>query len=196
MFSALLSAINSLLYTTIAFLLPLFFTAKSLLRQYTVTIVAPTSFASASVDNAGGEDESEVPSSFIETSVNGFKAANAFVASPSAAAASVNNSSWLHYWAILALVHCFTGLYERLVLPFVGNSLLYHSAKYAGLYWLAKDEAKASRALWTGLIAPFAVKYEKEADLFVQVVKEQGKITLAKSAASLRQLRSKTIKTQ
>ena len=93
------------------------------------------------------------------------------------------------------MVHCFTGLYERLVLPFVGNSLLYHSAKYAGLYWLAKDEAKASRALWTGLIAPFAVKYEKEADLFVQVVKEQGKITLAKSAASFRQLRSKTIKT-
>lgn len=196
MFSALFSVINSLLYTTLAFLIPLFFTAKSLLRQYTVTIVAPTSFASAIVDNAAGEDESEVPSRFIEPSVHGFKTANAFVVSPSSAAAAANNSSWLYYWAILALVHCFTGLYERLVLPFVGNSFLYHSAKFAGLYWLAKDEAKASRALWTGLIAPFAVKYEKEADLFVQAVKEQSKITLAKSSASLRQLRSKTIKTQ
>lgn len=195
MFATLLSALNSLLYTTFAFLLPLFFTAKSLLRQYTVTIVAPTSFASASVDNAG-EDESEVPSSFIEPSSNGFKASATSVVSPSAAAASANSSSWLHYWAILALVHCVTGLYERLILPFVGNSILYFSAKYAGLYWLAKDEAKASRALWTAVIAPFAAKYEKEADLFVQVAKEQGKIAFSKSVASLRQLRTKTVKTQ
>lgn len=194
MFATLLAALNSLLYTTFAFLLPLFFTAKALLRQYTVTIVAPTSFASASVDNA--QDESEVPSSFIEPSSNGFKASAASVVSPSATAASANSSSWLHYWALLALVHCVTGLYERVILPFVGNSLLYYSAKYAGLYWLTKDEAKASRALWTAAIAPFAAKYEKEADLFVQVAKEQGKIALAKSVASIRQLRNKAVKTE
>jgi hypothetical protein len=196
MFAALLATINSLLYTTLAFLLPLFFTAKCLLRQYTVTIVAPTSFASASVDNATGEDESEVPSSFIETSSNGFKSSITSIVSPSSTVASVNSSSWLYYWAISALVHCVAGVYELLILPFVGNSLLYYSAKYVGLYWLTKDEAKASRSLWTAIIAPFAVKYEKDADLFVQAVKEQGKIAFAKSVASLRQLRSKTIKTQ
>jgi hypothetical protein len=190
MLDALLSAVNSVIYTTLAFLVPLFFTVKSLLRQYTVTIVAPTSFASASVDNAA-EDESEVPSTFIEPSPSAFKTATVKTdPTPS------NTSAWLYYWAILALVHCFTGLYERLVLPFVGNSLLYHSAKYAGLYWLAKDEAQGSRALWTALIAPFAAKYEKDADQLVQLVKEQGKITLAKSVASLRQLKTKAIKAE
>ena len=130
--------------------------------------------------------------------MNGFKATYAAAAAVNntTSATPAGNSAWLHYWAILALVHCFTGLYERLVLPFVGNSLLYHSAKYAGLYWLAKDDARGAKTLWTAVIAPFAAKYEKDADQFVQIVKEQGKITFAKSVASLRQLKTKAIKAE
>lgn len=205
MFSAVVSGFNSLLYTLLAFVLPLYFTVKALLRQYTVGIV-PTSFASASVNETecavpvSGED-SEVPASFIEavnSNVNNFKATfnSTSVNSSAAVAAAPSNSSaaWLHYWAILAVVHCFTGIYERIILPFVGNSVIYHCAKYAGIYWLAKDEAKASRALWTAVVAPFAAKYEKEVDRLVQVVGQQTRVMAAKSIASLRQIRARSVK--
>ena len=203
MFSALLSGLNSLLYTVLAFLFPLYFTIKALLRQYTVgIIVAPTSFASASFNESEGtmpasaSDDSEVPSSFIEAINPSVKAATVTtttnyistlsIQSQSPSASPNSSSSWLHYWAILAVIHCFTGIYERILLPFVGNAFVYHCAKYAGIYWLAKDDAKAARALWTAAVAPIAAKYEKEVDRLVQISNQKARILAAKSIASIR----------
>ncbi len=205
MFSAVVSGFNSILYTLLAFVFPLYFTVKALLRQYTVSIV-PTSFASASVNETDcavpvSVEDSDVPASFIEavnSNVNNFKSTfNSAAINSSAAVAtapSISSAAWLHYWAILAVVHCFTGIYERIILPFVGNSLIYHCAKYAGIYWLAKDEAKASRALWTAVVAPFAAKYEKEVDRLLQVAGQQARVMAAKSIASLRQIRARSVK--
>ena len=189
MLSALLSAFNSLIYTVLAFCIPLYFTVKALLRQYTVSIVAPTSFASACIQ---GNDDSEVPSSFIEPAmvkpILKTESSGNFSSSASTPAPSSSSSAWLHYWAILAVLHCCTGLYERTFLPLFGNSFLYHCAKYFALYWLTRDEAQASRSLWTALVAPFAVKYEKEADRLVQNCREQGRQLFTKSVASLREI--------
>lgn len=193
MFSALLSALNTLIYTLLAFAFPLYCSIKALLRQYAVSIVAPTSFASGSVDNF---DDSEVPSTFIhptETLKQGLS--YSLAVSPSTITStpqSQSATSWLHYWSLLAVIHCVTGLYELLLLPFLGNSLLYYTAKYSAIYWLARDDAKAARGIWTAVLAPFAAKYEKEADHIVQVCKSQGRVYLAKSITSLRQFSLKS----
>lgn len=191
MLAALLSAFNSLIYIALAFVFPLYCSVKALLRQYTVSIVvAPTSFASGSVDNV---DDSEVPSSFIEPTVETLK--HGMTQSYSQAQQSSqqsNTSAWLHYWSLLAVIHCITGLYELVLLPFLGNSLLYFTAKYSAIYWLARDDAKAARSIWTAVVAPIAAKYEKEADQIVQVCKSQGRVYLAKSITSLRQLSLKS----
>lgn len=193
--ASVISGLNSLFYSLLAFVIPLFFTVKALLRQYTVGIM-PTSFASASVNVT--KDDGQDDSAFIEAiNPNTKPVSSSFtVSSTSAAELSPSNAhAWLHYWAILAVIHCLTGIYELVVLPFVGNSFLYHCAKYAGIYWLAKDEAKASRALWTAVIAPFAAKYEKEADKLVRLANQNGRVFIAKSVASLRsQLSTRSVK--
>ena len=189
MFGALLSAVNSLIYTFLAFCLPAYFTVKSLLRQYTVSIVAPTSFASGSMNL---EDDSEVPSNFIEPVKPLLKTETTSYVVNSTVNSTNSSSAWLQYWAILAVLHCATGLYERVFLPLFGNSFLYHCAKYFALYWLTRDEAQASRTLWTALVAPFAAKYEKEADRLVQACRSEGRRLVTMSVASLRELSRKT----
>ena len=196
MFGALLSAVNSLIYTFLAFCLPAYFTVKSLLRQYTVSIVAPTSFASGSMNL---EDDSEVPSNFIEPVKSLLKTeTTSYVSNTNVTPNAIptnSHSAWLQYWAILAVLHCATGLYERVFLPLFGNSFLYHCAKYFALYWLTRDEAQASRTLWTALVAPFAAKYEKEADRLVQACRSEGRRLVTQSVASLREFSRKTAST-
>lgn len=188
MFSTLLSTLNSLIYTLLAFCVPLYFTVKSLLRQFTVSIVP-----SANI-NMDGNDDSEVPATFIESKPI-FKteslSSNSFMTTGNGSSSS---SAWLYYWAILAVIHCFTGLYERTLLPIFGNSFLYYCAKFFALHWLSRDEAQASRSLWTAFLAPFAVKYEKDVDRFVQNCREQGRLMVTKSVASLREISIKNFK--
>lgn len=183
MLSAILSSINSLIYTLLAFLVPLYFSIKALLRQYTVSIV-PHSLPAA----ATTFDDSEVPSTFINAASTDSEAKTAATTTNPA---SSSNSAWLHYWAILAVVHCFTGVYERIVLPLVGNAFIYHCAKYAGIYWLSKDDAIAARTLWNGIIGPFVSKYENDADLLIQNCKQKGRAALAHSIQVARNFASK-----
>lgn len=197
MLSGLISVVNSLLYTALAFIVPLYFTLKALLRQYSVSIVAPTSFASASIIHESSDD-SEVPSVFIEPVVESVKASinESFNKSSTltSSTSSTCSTNWIYYWALLAVLHCLTGAYERVLLPLFGNALLYYSAKYAAIYWLAKEDARVARSLWNSLLAPLVAKHEKDVDRAVQVCGEQGRALFAKSINTLRQTRSKLIK--
>lgn len=184
MLSALISNVNSLIYTLLAFVIPLYFSIKALLRQYTVIIVQNGN----NIVTSSSNDDSEVPSTFITLQDTSKTSADSNAGSPSV------SSAWLHYWAIIAVVHCFTGIYERAILPIVGNSLIYHCAKYFGIFWLSKDDAIAARTLWNGLIGPFVSKYESDVDALIQDSKQKARALMAQSIKTLRSLSSKSQK--
>ena len=205
--STFLSVLNSLVYTTLAFIIPLFFTVKALLRQYTVSIVEveaegedeSVSEASPSpgrIYNTG--DDSEVPSSFIEAAPIETVKSTAPVTSSNVniPATPAISSNWLHYWTILAVLHCVTGVYEAVILPLLGNTLFYHCAKYALIYWISRNDAQASKSVWTALVAPIAVKYERDADGLVQSVKDQSRVVAARAVRAIKNYSVKTMKTE
>lgn len=210
MFSSLLSALNSLIYTLLAFIFPLYWSIKGLLRQYTVSIVPVESgnvsvngLSSAHTPSRNGlsfgtdDDDSEVPSTFIETTETDklIKTTESVCETTNNSMNSTHNnpststSSWLHYWILLASIHCITGLYERVLLPLIGNSFFYYCSKYISIYWLAKNDAQAAQTLWTALIAPFVSKHEQAVDEFVQISIQQARANFAKSLVALHKLK-------
>lgn len=248
MLVSFVATFNSFIYTLLAFVFPLYWSIKGLLRQYTVRIVSiddkskskSKSFletVSVSVSGNSGlketnastvavnapittafswnEDDSEVPSTFIETTeteaetikllkteqrvFNSGSPANVPGASTSipynhtTSSDSSYVSAWLHYWVILAVVHCLTGVYERIFLPFFGNSFFYHCIKYISIYWLAKNDAKAAQTLWNSVFAPFVAKHEQEVDEFVRITVQQSRANFSNFANSLVALRKAKI---
>ena len=215
MFASLFTALNALIYTLLAFIFPLYWSIKGLLRQYTVIIVpvesgsgveggseVPRAHTGTGNVHFGNDDDSEVPSTFIKATTEtdklikttelGCEAINNSMNSihNNKAPTSASASAWIHYWVLLASIHCITGLYERVLLPFVGNSFFYYCSKYISIYWLAKNDAQAAQTLWTALFAPFVSKHEQAVDEFVQIfIIQQARANFAKSLVALRKLK-------
>lgn len=198
--TALVNILDATVYTLFGFVIPLYWTAKALLRQFIHT--APIASSASSALGALGAVESVVPEvDSIEltpiASMSGEKqeatvpmvqtGPTVSVTLPTALPVSLVN--WLYYWSLLAILHLTTGTYERIVVPLLGSSLVYRIGKLGLVFWLgaSSEDARPARLCWTALVGPLAAKYERPLDVLLQRLQTRGKIVSAHAITTLRQ---------
>lgn len=188
MIGKLISAVDALVYTFLAFIVPFYWTCKALLRQFTHSETLSASKKTTSlVETNQEEDESIVPTTANEeediefttipasfTSLQKPTAATSAASNqPQIQASTVNGNqsflvNWLYYWALLSVFHVCTRLYELIVIPLLGNSMLYRFGKLGVLLWLNHDASGApARLAWNSVIGPLVSKYESDIDALV-----------------------------
>lgn len=191
--NSLIQTINALLYTLLAFLVPLYWTCKSILRQYTSVIIATSAQPIESEELEVEMNDMVVPSTFTEekSKVESYSAAvsssssNATPQTQTPTSTQIPQSrQWLYYWSLLAIVHCFTGIYERVLLPLVGNSFLYRCTKFAGIYWLAANDAYGAQVTWNSFVGPLVSKHEKDVDALVALLSRHVRQASAKAVTA------------
>lgn len=187
MIGKLISAVDALVYTFLAFIVPFYWTCKALLRQFTHSepLIVPKQ---ASVVEANEEEESivptaaaaneeedieftTIPASFTSLQKPTPAASNQAQTQSSPSSATGHQSflvNWLYYWALLSVFHVCTRLYELIVIPLLGNSMLYRFGKLGVLLWLNHDASGApARLAWNSVIGPLVSKYEQDVDALV-----------------------------
>ena len=180
MLGKLISALDALIYTFLAFIVPFYWTCKALLRQFTHSTAMPLpSLVEESIvpQTAEAEDDGEVPmtsipSSFASSDAKPVASINAPIASTSASTSNQLNQSvlvnWLYYWALLSVFHVLTGAYELAIIPLLGNSFLYRLGKLGVLVWMNHDANGApARLAWNSLVGPLVSAYERDVDALI-----------------------------
>ena len=199
MLGKLISAIDALIYTFLAFVVPFYWTCKALLRQFTHSAaVSTTSKPVITVTTAAAEAEEESLVSVVsaqateEVEFTSIPASFSSLSKPQStslsttASTSANASSqnvlvnWLYYWALLSVFHVLTGAYEVVIVPVLGNSILYRLGKLGLLLWMNHDASgNPARLAWNSVVGPVVSAYERDVDALVargQVLLRSGAV--------------------
>jgi hypothetical protein len=190
--------LDSVVYTVLGFMVPLYWTCKALLRHFTSSAVASRDRVSAAAD------EAEVPVSpasstdmFTPIGVAVSEGKGALSAPGPVAGETVAN--WLYYWCILSALHLALGVYGVLFVPLFGPSTLVRVGKLVLLGWLGgSPDARAARWTWHVVIGPVVAKHEADVDVLIRVAgykaANYAAIAISKAKMLMHSFASKKVK--
>lgn len=203
MLGKLISSLDSLIYTFLAFIVPLYWTCKALLRQFThsaavasktaapvgeeeESVVFNQAAAAAAAAETDDIEMSSIPVSFSPSKPRTAAAPAAETVQNAAAQSVLVN--WLYYWALLSVFHVSTRAYELLLLPLLGNSVLYRLGKLGVLAWMNHDgTGTPARLAWNSVLGPVVSAYERDVDACVARAQVAIRASVARFYASGRE---------